>query len=135
MDTSINEAVEQPFTYQDRYYIVFDGNITNSTGLKEMLAVEGYELNTQSHEELICALYDYMGSAMVSELEGFSLVLWDNHKEIYWLLGIAGLSPCYSCEDDKLLLTSEMKGLLLERKDLNTINKGSATLYELPVCT
>ncbi|MFY9482113.1 MAG: asparagine synthase (glutamine-hydrolyzing) [Tissierellaceae bacterium] len=132
LDTSINEAVEQPFTYQDRYYIVFDGNITNSTGLKEMLAVKGYELNTQSHEELICALYDYMGSAMVSELRGaFSLVLWDNHKEI--LLAARdpfGIKPLYySCEDDKLLLTSEMKGLLLERKDLNTINKEALQHY------
>ena len=89
LDTSINEAVEQPFTYQDRYYIVFDGNITNSTGLKEMLAVKGYELNTQSHEELICALYDYMGSAMVSELRGlFPLSFGIITRKSYWLLGI-----------------------------------------------
>ncbi|MBL2346565.1 asparagine synthetase B, partial [Klebsiella pneumoniae] len=55
------EAGHQPLTYEnDRYVIIFNGEIYNYVELREMLLEKGATFATQSDTEVIIALYAHM---------------------------------------------------------------------------
>ena len=77
LDTRSN----QPFYYNDRISIVFNGEIYNFEELKRTY-LQGVSLRTTSDTEVICALYDKYGQRCVELLNGmFAFVILDKSKE------------------------------------------------------
>lgn len=77
------ESGNQPLSYEDeRYWMIFNGEIYNYLELREELIKKGYKFSTQSDTEVIIALYSDIKEQTVKKLRGmFSFVIWDkiNH--------------------------------------------------------
>lgn len=111
------EAGHQPLSYEnDRYWIIFNGEIYNYIELREQLEQKGYKFTTHSDTEVILALYAETKEACVQQLRGmFAFVIWDKEEKIVFAARDPfGIKPFfYTIEDDRLLVASEKKSLLL----------------------
>ena len=115
----------QPFTYKDKYTIVFNGEIYNYKELREGLIKEGYEFKTNSEIEVIASLYDNMGSKLVNKLRGmFAIVIYDKENEkITAFRDYFGIKPLYYMNiGGGLYFSSELKGLKNIYSDLTYRN-------------
>jgi len=75
----------QPFTYQNKIHLVFNGEIYNYRSLKNILMTKGYEFRTTSDTEVICAAYMEYGEDCVSHFNGmFAFVVFDEEKQIFY---------------------------------------------------
>ncbi|MBP1943160.1 asparagine synthase (glutamine-hydrolyzing) [Bacillus luteolus] len=111
------ETGHQPLTYEnDRYWIIFNGEIYNYLELRKELLLDGMEFETNCDTEVIVALYSKIRENAASRLRGmFAFVIWDkNTKEIFGARDQFGIKPFYYMEDDsKILFASEKKSILL----------------------
>ncbi|MGI9550959.1 MAG: asparagine synthase (glutamine-hydrolyzing) [Aurantibacter sp.] len=74
---------DQPFTYNDKIHIVFNGEIYNFQKVKSQLAQKGYSFNTTSDTEVICAAYLEFGESCVEHFNGmFAFVIYDEVNQI-----------------------------------------------------
>lgn len=74
---------DQPFTYQKNIHIVFNGEVYNFNSIKETLKAKGYEFNTTSDTEVMCAAYLEYGQECVNHFVGmFAFVIYDEKKNI-----------------------------------------------------
>ena len=80
------ESGHQPLTYEnERYWIIFDGEIYNYVELREELLQEGLHFETISDTEVIIALYSHVGEKAVERLRGmFAFVIWDKQEQILY---------------------------------------------------
>lgn len=104
----------QPFNYNDKYTIVFNGEIYNYKELRNELMQVGYSFKTNSEIEVIATLYDKLGKKLVNKLRGmFAIVIYDREKEK--VIGIRdnfGIKPLYYMKKDNgLYFSSELKAL------------------------
>lgn len=111
----LSQAGHQPMSYQDRYSIVFNGEIYNFLELKAELSALGYQFKSNTDTEVIMAAYDYWGSECLSKFNGmWAFVLLDlkAHK-IFIARDRFGIKPLYYFAKDGLLVfASEIKALL-----------------------
>lgn len=78
----LDHRSNQPFTYKD-ISIVFNGEIYNFLELKEELIKLGYQFETTSDTEVLCAAYLEYGEDCVDHLNGmFAFVVYDPKKNI-----------------------------------------------------
>ncbi|MFY0762664.1 asparagine synthase (glutamine-hydrolyzing) [Metabacillus dongyingensis] len=106
----------QPMAYgsDDRYYIVFNGEIYNYIELREIIFFHGYKLKTDTDTEVIVALFCIYGQEMLQLLRGmFSFLIWDRQE--HFLFGARdhfGIKPLYYIENGEMnLFASELKSL------------------------
>lgn len=120
------ESGHQPLSYEnERYWIVFNGEIYNYLELRDELLQLGYEFTTESDTEVVVGLYSVYKEEVVSRLRGmFSFLIWDKHLKI--LFGARdpfGIKPFYYSEqEDITYFASEEKSILATneiRKDLH----------------
>jgi asparagine synthase (glutamine-hydrolysing) len=80
----LSHEANQPMHYlQDRYTIVFNGEIYNYIELKETLLKQGYQFKTKSDTEVLMALYDKHKEQCLQLLDGmFSFVIFDTKENI-----------------------------------------------------
>ena len=55
----LSDAAAQPMHYNERYTIVYNGEIYNYIELRKNLEKQGYHFKTQSDTEVILASYDF----------------------------------------------------------------------------
>lgn len=73
----------QPFSYEEKVHIVFNGEIFNFKLLKNELIKKGYKFYTESDTEVICAAYLEYGDQLPNKLNGmFAFVIYDASKNI-----------------------------------------------------
>ncbi|WP_024615435.1 asparagine synthase (glutamine-hydrolyzing) [Clostridium sp. Ade.TY] len=104
----------QPYNYNDKYTIVFNGEIYNYKSLREELKLRKYEFKTNSEVEVIGALYETFKEKLVSKLRGmFAIVIYDKECEkVVAFRDYFGIKPLYYIEKDGgLYFSSELKGL------------------------
>ncbi|MEO6503948.1 MAG: asparagine synthase (glutamine-hydrolyzing) [Jatrophihabitantaceae bacterium] len=111
------EHSHQPLPYlQERYQLIFNGEIYNYLELRERLSTEfGAEFQTKGDGEAILAGYHYLGEGIVTELRGmFTFLIWDSHERV--LFGARdwfGIKPLYTYTDERgSFFASEKKALL-----------------------
>ncbi len=77
------ESGHQPLTYEnERYWIIFNGEVYNYVELREELLKEGLTFATNSDTEVIVALYSHLKEKAVEKLRGmFSFVIWDKQEQ------------------------------------------------------
>lgn len=115
------EAGHQPLSYEnERYWIVFNGEIYNYLELRNQLEEEGYHFNTHSDTEVLIALYSARKERMVDDLRGmFGFLIWDKEtKKLFGARDPFGIKPFYYMEQKgKTFFASERKSIALAIND------------------
>jgi asparagine synthase (glutamine-hydrolysing) len=122
----------QPLTYQDRYWITFNGEIYNYSELKQQLQKKGFTFATDSDTEVIVALYSEIGAHVVHKLRGmFSFLIWDKEKqELFGARDHFGIKPFYYYESEtEFICASEKKSITLAIEDEGIVNMESLHHY------
>lgn len=111
------ESGRQPLGYgDDRYWIIFNGEIYNYIELREELIQLGYTFKTESDTEVIIALFAHKGKEAVRDLRGmFSFVIWDKEtEELFGARDPFGIKPFFYLEErGRFYCASEKKSILL----------------------
>jgi asparagine synthase (glutamine-hydrolysing) len=111
------ECGSQPLTYEnERYWIIFNGEIYNYVELREELVKEGLEFATHSDTEVIIALYSHLKEKAVEKLRGmFAFIIWDKQEQLlYGARDQFGIKPFFYFDDgEKTYFASEKKSILL----------------------
>lgn len=116
----------QPFVYQDRYVLVYNGEIYNYRDLREELCAGGYVFGTGTDTEVLAALYDRDGSSCVGKLNGmWAFSVWDKEKKtLFCSRDRFGVKPFYYwLDEEKFLFASEIKQLFKILEDRPRANR------------
>ena len=100
------------YSNDDRYVIVFNGEIYNYKDLKKELK---YKFNTTSDTEVLLASYIKWGKDMLSHLRGmFAFAIYDKkEKELFCARDHFGIKPFYYYNDNNcFIFASEIKAFL-----------------------
>jgi asparagine synthase (glutamine-hydrolysing) len=111
------ESGHQPLTYEnERFWIIFNGEIYNYVELREELLKEGLTFATNSDTEVIIALFSHFKEKAVEKLRGmFAFVIWDKQEQfLYGARDPFGIKPFFYLQDgERTLFASEKKSILL----------------------
>jgi len=112
----LNHSARQPMVSNDnRYIIVFNGEIYNYRDLRKELLEKGVELKTQSDTEVILELFSLYGSNCLKKLRGmFAFAIWDKINKVFFIARDPyGIKPLYIAKTNKgFLIASQVKVLL-----------------------
>lgn len=107
------ETGHQPLSYEnERYWIIFNGEIYNYVELREELLAKGYKFTTHSDTEVIIALYSAEKEKAVEKLRGmFAFVIWDKQERtIFAARDPFGIKPFFYMEQgDRTFLLPRRK--------------------------
>lgn len=109
------EANQPMLSSDQRYAIVFNGEIYNYKELRESLKSAGVEFHTTSDTEVLLKLYVRYGKACLEMLDGmFAFCIWDEQQqELFCARDRFGEKPFYYFfEDGEFVFGSEMKAIL-----------------------
>lgn len=121
------ECGSQPMSFADeRYWIVFNGEIYNHQEHRDNLEKEGVTFATTTDTEVILALYDKYKEKTASMLRGmFAFLIWDSQEEIvYGARDQFGMKPMYFGQiDGDYYFGSENKVVekMMPAKKVNTV--------------
>lgn len=106
----------QPMSYQqERYWIVFNGEIYNYLELRDELLGAGYQFTSHSDTEVLLAAYAHWGEHCLEKLRGmFAFSIWDRQQhQLFIARDRFGEKPFYYYQDqDEFYFASELKTLL-----------------------
>ncbi|WDF04069.1 asparagine synthase (glutamine-hydrolyzing) [Shouchella hunanensis] len=120
------ENGSQPFSYEDdRYQMVFNGEIYNYIELREALQEQGVTFHTHSDTEVLIALFAHEGKDMIKKLRGmFAFAIWDTEeKTLFCGRDRFGIKPFYYMRDNgRIHFGSEQKSLMpyIQEIEVNT---------------
>jgi asparagine synthase (glutamine-hydrolysing) len=104
----------QPFFYDERYILVYNGELYNYLELKKSLQEKGCIFKTQSDTEVVAAAYAYYKKDCTAHFDGmFSFAIWDKKEQtLFAARDRFGEKPFYFFYDEEqFLFASEMKAL------------------------
>lgn len=107
-------AANQPFLWQDRYALIFNGEIYNYRELRSELEAYGVRFSTSSDTEVLIAAYAVWGSDCQHRFNGmWAFVIWDRQNQtLFCSRDRFGVKPLYWTQSDgQLYLASELKQL------------------------
>src|SRR5688572_7442830 len=79
----LSNAAAQPMHYNDRYTIVYNGEIYNYLELKEDLQKEGHRFRSASDTEVVVAAYAAWGPDCLQRFDGaFAFGIWDEKEKV-----------------------------------------------------
>ncbi len=102
---------KQPMTIDDRFTIIFNGQVYNHSELRQRYNLSG---NTYSDTETLLLLYRHLGTAFLNDLEGmFVFAIYDQQEETLFIArDRAGKKPLYIYSGgDKIIFASELNCL------------------------
>lgn len=106
----------QPFYFEDKYILIFNGEIYNYIEIRNELKEKGYTFNTESDTEVLISAYDYFKEKVFEHLDGmFAFCIYDKvNNKIIIARDHLGIKPIYYYYDKKLneiFFASELKAL------------------------
>lgn len=129
----LSPAGQQPMSYQnERYQMVFNGEIYNYLELRAELSDYGYPFISNSDTEVLLAAYAHWGADCLSKLRGmFAFAVWDQAaKTIFLARDRFGEKPLYYWLDQgTLYFASELKALLALLPDRPELDPIAVDLY------
>ena len=106
----------QPMTNEDgKLWIVLNGEIYNYLELRQELIGKGHQFRSNSDTEVILHLYEEVGPACVTRLNGmFAFVIWDSREKVLFAARDRfGIKPFYYFyQNNCFVFASEIKALL-----------------------
>jgi asparagine synthase (glutamine-hydrolysing) len=127
----LSPAGHQPMaTSDERFTIVFNGEIYNHADLRRDLEAKGYTYRSRTDTESLLYGFREYGPELVHKLVGmWALAVWDNERqELFCARDRIGIKPLYYYHrDGKFIFGSEIKSLLQHPDVLARMN-----LDELP---
>lgn len=121
----LSDEGTQPFTNDDNYHIIFNGEIYNYVELRSELINIGYNFKTKTDTEVILNLYKEYGLSAFSKLNGmWAIIIYDSIKnKLVISRDRFSIKPLYySNIDGTMIFASEIKQLLLfeDESKINT---------------
>ena len=116
----------------DRYYIVFNGEIYNFLELRQKLIKQGIQFKSKTDTEVILYLYMLYGTSCLNYLSGmFAFAIWDKLEQTLFLArDRMGKKPLfYACLNDCFIFASELNALIEHKSIPKEINPISLDLY------
>lgn len=114
IDTSA--SAHQPFTEENqRYTIVFNGEIFNFQFIRNELEKKGYHFLTNSDTEVVLKSFMEYGTSCMEKFNGFfAFAIFDNQSdEIFTARDRMGIKPfLFFTDSERFIFASEMKALL-----------------------
>jgi len=108
----------QPICNEDqRFWIIYNGEIFNYIELRQDLEQKGHQFSTQTDTEVILHLYEDLGPDCLPLLNGqFALALWDSReKELFLARDRVGIRPLYyTFQNGRFLFASEVKSIFVD---------------------
>ena len=123
LDLSTNGR--QPMFLNDRYIIVFNGEIYNYIELKKDLISKGYSFNSGTDTEVILAAYDHWGKDCIERFNGmWAFSIYDKLDNSFFISRDRfGIKPLYySLSDDTLIFSSDIPSILAVSSNSHSIN-------------
>jgi len=108
----LSATSNQPFSIEDRAYIVFNGEIFNYLEIRKELQELGEVFKTQSDTEVVIRSYLVWGNECVKKFNGmWSLCIYDKiNKKVFVSRDRYGIKPCYFFESKEgIYFFSEIK--------------------------
>lgn len=108
----------QPMHYcwqNERYTIVYNGELYNTNELRQLLVVLGHEFKGHSDTEVVLHAYAQWAEACVNRFNGiFSFAIWEHkRRKLFLARDRMGVKPLfYKLHDGGLLFASELKTIL-----------------------
>lgn len=122
----ISAAGHQPFEYEDKYVLVYNGEIYNYIELRDELTKDGYRFKTGTDTEVLIATYDKYKERCVEKFVGmWAFAIYDRQRrELFCSRDRFGVKPFYyHYENGELLFGSEIKQLLLMLDEGQQVNR------------
>ena len=112
----LSEKAAQPMCFQQRYQVIYNGEIYNYTELKNLLQQKAVLFHTNSDTEVIVAAYHTYGTECLQHFDGmFAFAIWDEQENtLFCARDRFGEKPFYyhyNEEKRQLTFASEMKAL------------------------
>lgn len=111
----LNTEADQPMvSANNRFHLVFNGEIYNYRELRQSLEKTGFRFRTHSDTEVLLELFAQQGPAMLSRLRGmFALAIWDSEKnQLTFARDPYGIKPLYVADDGwTIRFASQVKAL------------------------
>ena len=112
----LSPAGNQPMQFlNERYWIVFNGEIYNFVEIRDKLSLLGHRFETRSDTEVVLHAYHEWGSDALEHFIGmFAFVIYDSQQEkMFCCRDRAGVKPFfYYWKDDVFLFGSELKAFM-----------------------
>ncbi len=109
----VSNAANQPLYSDDnRYAIIFNGEIYNYASIRKQLETKGHQFNTSGDTEVLLKAFIEYGKDCLTLLNGFFAfaVLDQSNNTLFIARDRMGIKPLYYYQDDgKFLFASEMK--------------------------
>ena len=106
---------QQPIATEDeRFWIVYNGEIFNHLELRRELELNGHHFRTRCDTEVFLHLYEEHGPACLSRINGqFAVAIWDSlEQELFIARDRLGIRPLFYClRNDFLVFGSEIKAI------------------------
>jgi asparagine synthase (glutamine-hydrolysing) len=128
----LSEASNQPFTTNDnRFTVVYNGEIFNYKQLKSQLQQNGHTFYTEGDVEVLINLYKEYGKDCLHKINGFfSFLLYDKQTQTFFAARDRyGVKPFYYYADENYFACSSELRTLKHITDCNTINKTALYTY------
>ena len=129
----ITNGAQPIFTEDNRYGVVFNGEIYNYKELKYFLQSHGYNFYSESDTEVILKLFQFEGPISFSRLDGmFAICIYDKlSSKVYLARDYFGEKPLYfhNSKKEGFIFSSELKSLLSVLDSKLTISKKGISLF------
>lgn len=116
----------------EKYVIVYNGELYNTEELREELKSKGYKFKGHSDTEVVLKCYIEYGKACAEKLNGiFAFAVYETYnKKLFLCRDKVGVKPLfYSVFDDGIVFGSEIKALIASGKVKPVISESG--LYEI----
>lgn len=110
----LTNAAAQPMSYEDRYHLVYNGELYNHVELRKELKKKGCSFVSQSDTEVLLAAYVTYGKDCLQHFDGaFSFVVWDEkEKTLFAARDRFGEKPFFFYHDEnRFVFASEIKAM------------------------
>lgn len=138
---TVFEHADSPIEYhfgEKTLIVLLDGEIYNSTPLRDALEERNVELQTDEDAELLAYMYMEFGvEGTLAKLRGkYAAAIWDSSENLLYLMrDPLGQKPLYYCQDDgKFIFASEIKGVLAHGGVAHEINPTAIDDYFIMGC-
>ena len=111
----LSDCSNQPQAFNDRYWLIYNGEIFNYIELREELEALGARFTTAGDVEVLAQAYAYWGESCVLRFNGmWAFAIYDAHeKTMFCSRDRFGIKPFnYAVHDGQLLFASEIKAIV-----------------------